>query len=830
MKKLLLYALLIVSAAVNAADFWPASCLQPISIGQTIEGQISTTSDCYWWGSDPNGKWYTDPYTFAGTAGQQIAITMNGVGSFDPDLTLFFGNSGANADKIVYDNNGGGGVNARIPPTSGYITLASTGTYVIWASALLTNTGGSYSLTLSSDTSGTGPGATTDVIEFFHAGLDHYFITAGAAEAAAIDNGSAGPGWARTGGTFKSGGSASVCRFYGSQSPGPNSHFYTVISSECDALKQLQATTPATQKRWNFEGLDFRSTPPVAGSCPSGTIPVYRAYNNGSTRGIDSNHRISANQSDVQQTTARGWAYEGVVMCAPPSTGGSVTGSFTSNTGGVMSAPGGQKLEVPPGAIPLNASGQAATVTFSAETVSSPPKPLPTGVSGVGQVTKFGPDGFNFAWPLTTTLPIPSSATSLTGMQYRRFLPATSTWVSYPGIALATDTANKVIGASVTSYDLGYDTLTMLNAVPAGTALDAEDRLALILDPVAAEQDKLRNASGLTTAANPGADLKELRLGSECTTCDGAMKWQGENCLQGGAGGQPWATNYGAECHFYFVAKNYKPRAEWQRTQFAEFLTYWYNGGNGCLWNAGTLRFEAVAGGNCGTFRTGSSPTGDPAPSTIFAISQGDWEFCVTESQYVIPGASLPIPGKWTYSALVPVSITQASHNTCQVSSCWSPVVPITVPLGSEWKEPAQMTACPASTSATTPVGTGVFQATLTWVNASTQTNGDLDLHLYGPNGIHVYYPSASQLSPDGSLRLDRDWTSAVGNAVENIFSTGTAPMPAGDYRLTVLFYSDYGHGPKSYSVRTIHSGVAKTYTGTLTTVKQEVEIERFTK
>src|SRR6185295_1025622 len=108
------------------------------------------------------------------------------------------------------------------------------------------------------------------VVEFYNTVLDHYFVTADAAEATAIDNGSAGPGWQRTGQTFKPSGSTAVCRFYGSQSPGPNSHFNTVDPAECAFLKQLQASTPATQKRWNFEGIGFTSTPASNGACASG--------------------------------------------------------------------------------------------------------------------------------------------------------------------------------------------------------------------------------------------------------------------------------------------------------------------------------------------------------------------------------------------------------------------------------------------------------------------------------------------------------------------------------------------------------------------------------
>ena len=157
----------------------------------------------------------------------------------------------------------------------------------------------------------------TDVVEFYNTILDNYFVTANAAEQSAIAGGSAGPGWSVTGGRFKSGGSGSVCRFYGSIAPGPNSHFYTIGAGECQGLKTLQAATPASQPRWNFESIDFASTPTTGGTCPASTVPVYRAYNKGSQRGIDSNHRITADFAAYQAQVAKGWAAEGGVMCAP---------------------------------------------------------------------------------------------------------------------------------------------------------------------------------------------------------------------------------------------------------------------------------------------------------------------------------------------------------------------------------------------------------------------------------------------------------------------------------------------------------------------------------
>jgi hypothetical protein len=158
--------------------------------------------------------------------------------------------------------------------------------------------------------------AVGEVVEFYNAGLDHYFITANPAEQAVVDSGVVGV-WRRTGNTFPAGGTSDVCRFYGSLAPGPNSHFFTANAAECADLKRLQTITPASQKRWNFEGNDFLTTPAVNGACPAGLLPVYRAYNNGFARGIDSNHRITSNQSDYLHTVATGWIGEGVVMCAP---------------------------------------------------------------------------------------------------------------------------------------------------------------------------------------------------------------------------------------------------------------------------------------------------------------------------------------------------------------------------------------------------------------------------------------------------------------------------------------------------------------------------------
>jgi hypothetical protein len=261
-----------------------------------------------------------------------VSATFDPISLAAPTFVSATGGDRQATISFTAPNNNGSGAPSGYKVTSTPGTLSASGADSPITVTGLTN-GTSYTFTVvalyaagnsapSSPSTGVIPtnGATETggtVIEFYHTTLDHYFITANSNDASSIDNGGAGPGWSRTGNTFKSGGNTPVCRFYGSQSPGPNSHFYTVDPGECAALKALQASTPASQKRWNFESLDFVSSPPSNGSCPSGTTPVYRAYNNGYSRGVDSNHRITSSQSAIQGVVARGWANEGVVMCAP---------------------------------------------------------------------------------------------------------------------------------------------------------------------------------------------------------------------------------------------------------------------------------------------------------------------------------------------------------------------------------------------------------------------------------------------------------------------------------------------------------------------------------
>jgi hypothetical protein len=166
-------------------------------------------------------------------------------------------------------------------------------------------------------------GTYVTVSEFFAPTLNHYFRTAIPEEIAAL-KANPGSGWQYTNKDFRAYlrsdhpvSARQVCRFYGSFTIGPNSHFYTADAAECAALVQLAATTPANVPRWNFEENAFAIDVPVSGACPvSAPIPVFRAYNDRAVQN-DSNHRYTTDLAVYQLMIARGWRGEGVVMCAP---------------------------------------------------------------------------------------------------------------------------------------------------------------------------------------------------------------------------------------------------------------------------------------------------------------------------------------------------------------------------------------------------------------------------------------------------------------------------------------------------------------------------------
>lgn len=160
-------------------------------------------------------------------------------------------------------------------------------------------------------------------VEYFSPTLRHYFMTSASDEQALLDQGVTA-GWMRTGESFHVIPTAtqpttalSVCRFYGLPQAGLDSHFFTALPDECEAVQRQWPNS------WFLETADAFATvftPELQGGCPTGSVTVYRLYNNRP----DANHRYTTSRQVRDQMIALGWTLEGTgqypelnSMCVP---------------------------------------------------------------------------------------------------------------------------------------------------------------------------------------------------------------------------------------------------------------------------------------------------------------------------------------------------------------------------------------------------------------------------------------------------------------------------------------------------------------------------------
>lgn len=158
-------------------------------------------------------------------------------------------------------------------------------------------------------------------VEYYHAGWNMYFVTALPNEIAALDGGAFGGVWKRTGQQFNvyaldgaPPSSSTVWRFVSTMFSPKSSHVYTASEDEYDDLIDGEIAG------WSLEGSVFSAPMPASdGTCPAGTIPVYRLYNNNT--GGAPNHRLITDANEFSQMTATGWTPEGegvgVGLCSP---------------------------------------------------------------------------------------------------------------------------------------------------------------------------------------------------------------------------------------------------------------------------------------------------------------------------------------------------------------------------------------------------------------------------------------------------------------------------------------------------------------------------------
>ncbi|MBI4748442.1 MAG: choice-of-anchor D domain-containing protein [Acidobacteria bacterium] len=114
----------------------------PLNMSQTVNGVLSPT-DCVFSGTTQ----YLDIYSFSGSVGQQITITLTS-SAFDAYLYLL---PAVNGMVLAQDDDSAGEGGARI-----IYTLSSTGTFVIYATSYSANQLGNYTLSLTNSGGGGG--------------------------------------------------------------------------------------------------------------------------------------------------------------------------------------------------------------------------------------------------------------------------------------------------------------------------------------------------------------------------------------------------------------------------------------------------------------------------------------------------------------------------------------------------------------------------------------------------------------------------------------------------------------------------------------------------
>lgn len=106
------------------------------------------------------------------------------------------------------------------------------------------------------------------------------------------------------------------------------------------------------------------------------------------------------------------------------------------------------------------------------------------------------------------------------------------------------------------------------------------------------------------------------------------------------------------------------------------------------------------------------------------------------------------------------------------------------------------------------------------WSELTWDGPGDIDLHLYLPNGEHCYYKNSRT-----SLGAFLDFDNTARDGPEHIVMDKAA---AGRYRMTVLYYAaaDAIKSPVRWSVKLrLHDGaITQDYSGVLTAVNEETE------
>jgi hypothetical protein len=375
-------------------------------------------------------------------------------------------------------------------------------------------------------------------------------------------------------------------------------------------------------------------------------------------------------------------------------------------------------LTVPIQSIAETSGGNEGRLVFSLETTEDLPRPLPSGLSKIGDVAKIEPFNFNFKTPLTLALPI-GSGQDVENVSVYRFNESTNTWERIP----VSGFGDRTVIVSI--FSLGYFV-------------------------VVKNTETVENTLGGIRFVHPSTQKK----------------------------------------YFYSLT-------------LSDY--------------SGSASGYSLNGANAYTIPLGN---GTPDVATYIPyIPRGSYYVYVTrEERSTISSELTSIEYYSTYIRLnVEGVLNRQSGQAINNWNAYSGWTNLVLGSGSWISGRPSIWVAPTQT-----YGTGKFQATLTWVNATSSTV-DYDLHLYGPNALHVYYSNKTQ----GCFELDRDWLTGIGNAIENIYSINDQ-FPAGEYTIKVHLFG--GTTGKEFNCRVLYEGrVVQSIRNSLSQSKAFYDIYTFT-
>ncbi len=202
-------------------------------------------------------------------------------------------------------------------------------------------------------------------------------------------------------------------------------------------------------------------------------------------------------------------------------------------------------------------------------------------------------------------------------------------------------------------------------------------------------------------------------------------------------------------------------------------------------------------------------------------LPQGEYEFWISRAK-TYPANDYK--DWYTYKEPISLKIDEplqksSSYQFCRsIGECYSNWIHLQLPADPNGYIKGRPLELPQETKV---AGTGKFQATLSWTNTE-EKSADLDIHLFGPDSLHVYFGNSAPY--DAGFILDIDWQEEYGNAVENIYSISDN-WKKGDYALKVHCFYSYYPPPMDFTVRVIHNGSVKTYNGSAKYNEEKLEL-----